>query len=309
MSDLQASGPPVAADDLACDISGCIVRAEGLSKRYQLGRENYVDALRGASVHIRPGEMVAIMGPSGSGTSTMMHMIGCLDAPDAGEVWINGRRVDQLRGKALTRLRSREIGFIFQGFNLIPTLSAQENVALAAEYAGANRVGAANQARELLDLVGIGDRARHVPSELSGGQQQRVAIARSLINTPSVVLGDEPTGDLDTTTSDEIVDMMREVNLETGTTFILVTHNPEVAEACDRTILMRDGVVFDADWDEAEREADTVRRAEEARVRKERIRAARDAAKARATSGEDTPDAPNNEPSGNAAPAPETPAP
>jgi putative ABC transport system ATP-binding protein len=279
MSDTPGIAIPGGVGD---DGTGCIVRAEGLTKRYKLGRDNYVDALRGASVHIRPGEMVAIMGPSGSGKSTMMHMIGCLDAPDEGEVWINGRRVDGLRGKALTRLRSREIGFIFQGFNLIPTLSAMENVALAAEYAGTNRLGSNSKARELLELVGIGDRARHVPSELSGGQQQRVAIARSLINSPSVVLGDEPTGDLDTRTSDEIVDMMREVNLETGTTFILVTHNPEVAEACDRTILMRDGVVSDSDWDEAEREADTLRRAEEARGRKERIRAARDAAKARA---------------------------
>jgi putative ABC transport system ATP-binding protein len=272
----------VVPGDSSCDVSGCIVRAEGLTKRYRLGKDNYVDALRGASVHIRPGEMVAIMGPSGSGKSTMMHMIGCLDAPDEGEVWINGRRVDSLRGKALTRLRSREIGFIFQGFNLIPTLSALENVALAAEYAGANRLASNSRARELLDLVGIGDRARHIPSELSGGQQQRVAIARSLINSPSVVLGDEPTGDLDTRTSDEIVDMMREVNLETGTTFILVTHNPEVAEGCDRTILMRDGIVFDADWDESEREADAALRAEEARRRKERIRRTRDAAKARA---------------------------
>ncbi len=273
-----AAGRPT----ITCDVQGCIVRAVDLAKRYQLGKENFVDALRGASVHIRPGEMVAIMGPSGSGKSTMMHMIGCLDSPDSGEVWINGRRADTLRGRALTKLRSTEIGFIFQGFNLIPTLSAAENVALAAEYAGMGRGAAAARARELLDLVGLGDRARHVPSELSGGQQQRVAIARSLINGPSVVLGDEPTGDLDTHTSDEIVEMMRSVNLETGTTFILVTHNPEVAEACDRTIMMRDGIVFDDDFDEAEREAAEAQRAEETRRRKERIRAARDAALARA---------------------------
>jgi putative ABC transport system ATP-binding protein len=265
-----------------CNVDGCVVSATALTKRYQLGKDNFVDALRGATVHIRPGEMVAIMGPSGSGKSTMMHMIGCLDTPDAGEVWIGGRRADTLRGKALTRLRSQEIGFIFQGFNLIPTLSATENVALAAEYAGRSRGAAADRARELLDLVGLGDRAGHLPSELSGGQQQRVAIARSLINEPSVVLGDEPTGDLDTKTSDEIIEMMRTVNLETGTTFILVTHNPEVAEACDRTILMRDGLVYDDDYDEAEREADAARRAVEARERKVRIREARDAAKSRA---------------------------
>ena len=267
---------------VTCNADGCVVSATSLTKRYQLGKDNFVDALRGATVHVRPGEMVAIMGPSGSGKSTMMHMIGCLDTPDAGEVWIGGRRADTLRGKALTRLRSQEIGFIFQGFNLIPTLSATENVALAAEYAGASRGSAALHARELLDLVGLGDRAAHLPSELSGGQQQRVAIARSLINKPSVVLGDEPTGDLDTKTSDEIVEMMRAVNLETGTTFILVTHNPEVAEACDRTILMRDGIVHDDDYDEAEREADAATRALEARERKVRIREARDAAKAKA---------------------------
>ena len=267
---------------ISCNADGCVVSASALAKRYRLGKDNFVDALRGASVHIRPGEMVAIMGPSGSGKSTMMHMIGCLDTPDSGEVWIGGRRADTLRGRALTRLRSEEIGFIFQGFNLIPTLSATENVALAAEYAGRSRGAAAQRARELLDLVGLGDRAAHLPSELSGGQQQRVAIARSLINAPSVVLGDEPTGDLDTKTSDEIVEMMRTVNLETGTTFILVTHNPEVAEACDRTILMRDGIVHDDDYDEVEREADTARRAVEARERKARIREARDAAKAKA---------------------------
>ena len=189
--------------------------------------------------------MAAIMGPSGSGKSTMMHIIGCLDVPDDGEVWLSGRRVDTLRGRALTRLRGREIGFIFQGFNLIPTLTAVENVALAAEYAGKSRSHAAERARELLDLVGLSDRVRHMPSELSGGQQQRVAIARALVNGPTLVLGDEPTGDLDTVTSDEIVSTMRRINTDTGTTFLLVTHNPEVAAKCDRTIRMRDGVVED----------------------------------------------------------------
>jgi putative ABC transport system ATP-binding protein len=262
-----------------------ILRVVDLRKRYQLGRDNFVDALRGATLSVERGEMVAIMGPSGSGKSTMMHMIGCLDTPDIGEVWIDGRRVDTLRGKALTKLRGEEVGFIFQGFNLIPTLNATENVALAAEYVGMSRGAAAARAAELLELVGLGDRARHIPSELSGGQQQRVAIARSLINRPSIVLGDEPTGDLDTTTSDEIVEMMRSVNLETGTTFVLVTHNPEVAEACDRTILMRDGVVFDEDYDESEREAEARRRAEVAAERKAAIRAAKAAARASHSTG------------------------
>lgn len=220
-----------------------IIRTVGVTKRYKLGKNNLVHALRGAEIEIEAGEMVAIVGPSGSGKSTMMHLIGCLDTPDSGEVHINGRRVDTLRGGALTKLRGTEIGFVFQGFNLIPTMNAIDNVALAAEYAGVSRRDAVRRAEELLDLVGLGDRKRHLPGELSGGQQQRVAIARALVNRPSIVLGDEPTGDLDTATSEEIVGVMREINRTTGTTFVIVTHNPEVAEACDRTIRMRDGAV------------------------------------------------------------------
>jgi putative ABC transport system ATP-binding protein len=222
-----------------------IIHAVGLSKRYKLGKTNFVDALRDATLDIMRGEMAAIMGPSGSGKSTFMHIAGCLDTPDSGEVWMDDRRVDQLRGRELVKLRRSAVGFIFQGFNLIPTLSAEENVALSAEYAGRSRREALNRGRELLEIVGLGDRMRHIPTELSGGQQQRVAIARALVNDPAIVMGDEPTGDLDTTTSAEIVAMMRQVNTERGTTFLIVTHNPEVAEACDRTIVMRDGVVVD----------------------------------------------------------------
>ena len=222
-----------------------IVRAVGLAKRYQLGKNNFVDALRGATLDLARGEMAAIMGPSGSGKSTFMHIAGCLDVSDGGEVWLNGRRVDGLPASALVEIRRKEIGFIFQGFNLIPTLSAEENTALAAEYAGLSRRDALVRARELLELVGLGDRMRHVPSELSGGQQQRVAIARALVNDPGIVMGDEPTGDLDTATSAEIVGMMRTINVERGTTFLIVTHNPEVAESCDRIVRMRDGVVVD----------------------------------------------------------------
>jgi putative ABC transport system ATP-binding protein len=222
-----------------------ILEGKALTKDYRLGKDNYVHALRGASVTIEKGEMAALMGPSGSGKSTLMHILGCLDTPDSGEVWLAGRRVDQLRGKALTQVRSQEVGFVFQGFNLIPTLSAVENVALAAEYAGLSRGKAKTRAEELLDLVGLADRKGHKPSELSGGQQQRVAIARSLVNDPSLVLGDEPTGDLDTATSAEVVEMLRRLNTDTGVTLLLVTHNPEVAKDCDRTIEMRDGVVTD----------------------------------------------------------------
>jgi putative ABC transport system ATP-binding protein len=243
---LYGTGTPAGTIDAARAAPAVpVVEVRNLSKRYPLGKENFVDALRGATLTVDHGEMIAIMGPSGSGKSTLMHLIGCLDTPDEGEVWLSGRRVDQLRGRAVAHLRAREIGFIFQGFNLIPTLSAGENVALAGEYAGLARGEAARRARELLGTVGLEDRLRHKPSELSGGQQQRVAIARALVNRPALILGDEPTGDLDTATSAETVDMMRRINVETRTTFILVTHNPEVAEACDRTVRMRDGVVED----------------------------------------------------------------
>jgi putative ABC transport system ATP-binding protein len=222
-----------------------VIEAVGLTKRYQLGKDNFVDALRGATVRIASGEMVAIMGPSGSGKSTMMHIVSCLDAPDAGEVRLAGRRVDDLSGRALNRLRRSEVGFVFQGFNLIPSLSALDNVALAAEYAGLSRRLAVAAAREALELVGLADRVRHLPSELSGGQQQRVAIARALVNKPTVLFGDEPTGNLDSVSSSEIMELMRGINRQTGTTFVLVTHDEDIAGRCDRVVRMRDGVVID----------------------------------------------------------------
>ncbi len=222
-----------------------ILKAENLHKRYQLGKENFVHALRGASLAVEQSEMLAIMGPSGSGKSTIMHLMGCLDRPDEGRVELSGRRVDNLGGRELTRIRGKEVGFIFQGFNLVPTLSAVDNVSLAAEYAGQSRRKAREISEQALADVGLGERLDHKPSELSGGEQQRVAIARALVNDPRVVLGDEPTGDLDTETSDEIIAMMRRINSDTGTTFVLVTHNPEVGEACDRVIHMRDGQVLE----------------------------------------------------------------
>lgn len=224
-----------------------ILRARGLAKRYTLGKDNFVDALQEASVDVAAGEMVAIVGPSGSGKSTLMHLLGCLDVPDSGEVWLKGRRVDTLRNGSVTKIRREEVGFIFQGFNLVPSLTAQENVALAAEYAGKSRREAAALARDALEAVGMTDRMRHLPTELSGGQQQRVALARALVNRPAVVLGDEPTGNLDTATSADVMAMLRDINVSTGTTFVLVTHNPEVAGACDRVVAMRDGRVADAD--------------------------------------------------------------
>ena len=220
-----------------------IIRGVGLERRYKIGKDNFVHALRGADVEVGTGEMAAIMGPSGSGKSTLMHLLGCLDVPDGGEVWLSGRRVDRLSSRELARIRGKEVGFVFQGFNLIPTMTALENVALGAEYAGTSGRQARSRAVELLGSVGLGERTGHMPSELSGGEQQRVAIARSLVNRPAIVLGDEPTGDLDTATSQEVMSSIRDINRETGTTFLLVTHDPEVAEVCERTIHMRDGLV------------------------------------------------------------------
>jgi putative ABC transport system ATP-binding protein len=220
-----------------------VLETKNLKKRYQMGKDNFVDALTGVSVAVSAGEMVAIIGPSGSGKSTLMHMIGCLDRPDEGEVLIAGREVHELDSKKLAAIRAREIGFIFQTFNLIPTLTAAENVAVAAEYAGQSVKKAYNLACEALRKVDLGDRLQHHPSELSGGQRQRVAIARALVNKPKFVLADEPTGNLDTKTSDAIMKMLRDLNKTSGTTMVLVTHNPDIARLCDRKIELRDGEV------------------------------------------------------------------
>lgn len=220
-----------------------IIRAVDIDKRYVMGKDNYVDALQGASLEIGDGEMIGIMGPSGSGKSTLLHILGCLDSPNSGEVWLDGRRVDRLSRRDLAQLRRKEVGFIFQTFNLVPSLTAAENVMLAAEYAGKRRREAREAARSALAQVGLADRERHRPTELSGGQQQRVAIARALVNGPKVIFGDEPTGNLDSASSDEVVAMMHEINQATGTTFVLVTHDQEVGESCNRVLHMLDGKV------------------------------------------------------------------
>jgi putative ABC transport system ATP-binding protein len=220
-----------------------VIRGAGVNKRYVMGEDNYVDALQDASVEIKEGEVVAVMGPSGSGKSTLLHILGCLDSATSGEVWLDGRRVDNLNRRELARLRRSEVGFIFQTFNLVPSLTALENVMLAAEYAGKKRRDAREAARRALDHVGLADREDHKPTELSGGQQQRVAIARALVNSPKVIFGDEPTGNLDSASSTEVVDMMHRINRETGTTFVLVTHDPGVAATCDRVFHMLDGRV------------------------------------------------------------------
>jgi putative ABC transport system ATP-binding protein len=225
-----------------------ILEARDLRKTYRLSRSNTVEALRGVGVTIDEGEMVAIMGPSGSGKSTLTHVLGLLHKPDpnhgpAPELLFEGRSMIDLSDRERTKIRATAIGFVFQSFNLVPTLSAVDNVSLAAEYAGTSRSTARRTAIESLELVGLGDRAGHRPSELSGGEQQRVAIARALVNRPRLVIGDEPTGNLDSARSADVLRLLRRLNRDQGQTFVIVTHDPEVGAACDRTILMRDGVV------------------------------------------------------------------
>jgi putative ABC transport system ATP-binding protein len=227
-----------------------ILEGRNLRKTYRLSRKNTVEALKGVEIDIEQGEMVAIMGPSGSGKSTLMHILGLLHAPDpnhgpAPELFLAGQNVAALSDNDRTRLRARRMGFVFQDFNLVPTLTAIENVLLACDYAGIKGKQAKTAALEALGLVGLADRANHKPSELSGGEQQRVAIARALVNKPELILADEPTGNLDSERSAEVLALLREFNREHGQTIVLVTHDPEVGEACDRIIKMRDGRIRD----------------------------------------------------------------
>ncbi len=230
---------------------GLALKLEGVTRRYRLGADNYVDALRSVDLSVEAGDMVAIMGPSGSGKSTLMHIAGGLDTPDSGAVWVEGTRIDTLSDRRLTALRSRRIGFVFQGFNLLPGLTALENTALAGQYRGMSRREAARRATDLLALLGLADRARHRPSELSGGEQQRVAIARALMNDPCLLMADEPTGNLDSTTSAEIMTELGRLNRERGMTLMLVTHDPGVAALCLRRIDMRDGTIVAAETEVA----------------------------------------------------------
>ncbi len=227
-----------------------MLEGRDLRKTYHLSRGNTVEALRGVDIDIEAGEMVAIMGPSGSGKSTLMHILGLLHGPDRDAdpqpvLRIGDRDVTHLSDGERTRMRASEMGFVFQSFNLVPTLTALENVALAAEYAGVPGGTARGRAREALATVGLEDRADHRPMELSGGEQQRVAISRSLVNQPKLLMGDEPTGNLDTRRSAEVLAMLRDLNRQRGQTIILVTHDPEVGAACDRIVRMRDGLIVD----------------------------------------------------------------
>jgi putative ABC transport system ATP-binding protein len=238
-------------------MSAPLISVRGLTKTYDLAggqaaeagttspnAEMQVRALRGVSLDVMPGEFVALTGPSGSGKSTFMHLLGCLDRPTSGEYVLNGQNVSLMAKRPLSRVRNKEIGFVFQGFNLLPRTSALENVELPLLYAGLrNTRERRNRAIEALESVGLGDRLGHHPNQLSGGQQQRVAIARALVNHPKLLLADEPTGNLDTRTSIEVLGIFQQLNEANGLTIVLVTHEPEIAEYGTRIVAFRDGRV------------------------------------------------------------------
>jgi putative ABC transport system ATP-binding protein len=220
-----------------------LIDIEDLVKVYQMG-DNQVRALDGVSVGVARGEYVAIMGPSGSGKSTLMNLIGCLDTPTSGSYRLNDQLVNELDDNALARIRNKEIGFVFQTFNLLPRTSALENVEVPLIYAGVPRAERHARARKMIDLVGLTDRSHHQPAELSGGQRQRVAIARALVNQPSILLADEPTGNLDSKTGEEIMALFDTLNRE-GNTIVLVTHEEDIAGHARRVVRLRDGKILD----------------------------------------------------------------
>ena len=218
-----------------------IILTHKLTREYDMGSE-VVRALRGVSVQIRKNEYVAVMGPSGSGKSTLMNLVGCLDTPTSGEYWLNGQKVSDLEDDELARIRNKEIGFVFQTFNLLPRADALHNVELPLIYAGLSARHRRAQAKHALERVGLADRMDHKPNELSGGQRQRVAIARALVNEPSILLADEPTGNLDSTTSMEIMGVFAELHRQ-GQTVVMVTHEQDIAAHAARIITLRDGLV------------------------------------------------------------------
>jgi putative ABC transport system ATP-binding protein len=218
-----------------------IIKTVGLKKDYELGAET-VRALRGVDLVVQKNEYIAIMGPSGSGKSTFMNLIGCLDTPTAGEYWLNNQPVSERSDDELARIRNREIGFVFQTFNLLPRATALHNVELPLIYGGVPAKERRPRAEEMLRKVGLADRMQHRPAELSGGQRQRVAVARALINNPSILLADEPTGNLDSQTGTEIMALFSALH-ESGQTIVLVTHEHDIAEHAQRTVTLRDGVI------------------------------------------------------------------
>jgi len=221
--------------------AGIVIRTEELAKVYQMGAEQ-VHALNGVDVEIRKGEYVAIMGPSGSGKSTLMNLIGCLDSPSSGRYWLAGRLVSELDDDELAYIRNKEIGFVFQTFNLLPRATALHNVELPLIYNGTPAEERVERAKQALERVDLAPRMSHKPNELSGGQRQRVAIARALVNNPSIVLADEPTGNLDSKTGEEIMHLFENLHRQ-GNTIILVTHEMDIAQHAHRVIFIRDGKI------------------------------------------------------------------
>ncbi len=240
MADIRTTAERMAS--LPPDVDrDAVIAIRALERTYVMGSET-VRALNGVDLTIRRNEFVAIMGPSGSGKSTLMNTIGCLDTPDAGDYWLNGHRVSELSDDALARIRNKEIGFVFQTFNLLPRATALANVELPLVYAGTSRRERRERAREVLEAVGLGNRMDHRPNELSGGQRQRVAVARALVNRPSILLADEPTGNLDSHTSVEIMALFERLWTD-GQTIVLVTHEPDIAAHAKRQVVLRDGRV------------------------------------------------------------------
>ncbi len=220
-----------------------IIKTESLKKTYKMGKVE-VNALQGVDVSIKKGEFVAIIGPSGSGKSTLMHILGCLDSPTSGEYVLDTENVEKLRKSKLAKIRNSKIGFVFQTFNLLPHINILKNVELPLLYAGISKKEREKKAIEVLTSVGLGDRLKHKPSELSGGQRQRVAIARAIVNNPSIILADEPTGNLDSTSGSDIMSIFSDLHAK-GNTVIVVTHDNSIAKKADRTITIVDGKIHD----------------------------------------------------------------
>jgi putative ABC transport system ATP-binding protein len=236
---VETISPETYSQDLVA--SGIVIKTEGLTKVYEMGAEQ-VHALSGVDLEIRKGEYVAIMGPSGSGKSTLMNLIGCLDSPSSGKYWLAGRLVSELDDDELAYIRNKEIGFVFQTFNLLPRATALHNVELPLIYNGTPAEERIEKAKKALQRVDLTDRMTHKPNELSGGQRQRVAIARALVNSPSIVLADEPTGNLDSKTGEEIMALFKNLHSQ-GNTIILVTHENDIAQNAHRIIYIRDGKI------------------------------------------------------------------
>ncbi|MDP9729011.1 ABC transporter ATP-binding protein [Alicyclobacillus tolerans] len=225
-----------------------MIRVKNLQKSYQMGKES-LTILHQATFTIRQGEFVAVVGPSGSGKSTLMHILGCLDRPTSGEYWFHDQDTSQLTGYELAQLRNRKIGFVFQNFHLLPRMTARQNVELPMMYAGMKRAERRKRAEDLLETLGLSERLHHLPNELSGGQKQRVAIARALANRPELLLADEPTGALDSTTSHEILEIFQELH-QSGVTLLIITHDYRVAQYAKRHLFVEDGFVSERTWED-----------------------------------------------------------